>query len=234
MQHEHKHSFKQIFRDRGYYIVLGLCVAAIGISGFLFSKSMKSASVQPSVSQQVLADAPSVTVPAVTQAEKKTEKSVKKAQEVLGTVTPQPDNTPSVAAKLQTALPIDGEVLQAYSMEQLAFNSTTKDWRVHDGIDYAAQTGAKVLAAADGTVEAVFCDDFYGQTVTVRHAGGYLTQYANLAEEVLVTVGQTVKMGDPLGSIGQTALVEIAAQPHLHFAVYCGDLSVDPAEFFAR
>lgn len=239
MQHEKKHSFKETIRDRGYYIVLGLCVAAVGVSGYLFSRSVKPAVPKTSPIQEILSAAPSVTVPKLTEAEEKTGKVVEKVQEVLGTAEPQETEKPapkqSVPKQLtQTAAPVEGEIVQVYSMESLAYNPTTKDWRTHDGVDFLAPLGAEVYAAADGTVEAVFCDDFFGQTVTVRHTGGYVTRYANLAEEVLVAVGQSVHAGDPLGRIGQTALLEVSQEPHLHFSVTCQDRSVDPVAFLSK
>ncbi len=140
---------------------------------------------------------------------------------------------PTEPKTVKTSAPVEGEILQAYSMDHLAFNATTKDWRTHDGVDFLASVGTEVHAAADGTVEAVFADDFLGMTVTVRHADGYVTQYANLAEEVAVSVGQTVQAGDMLGTVGQTALLEVGDEPHLHFSVYRYNVSVDPSEFLA-
>lgn len=234
MQNDKKKSFFRNFRDKGYYIVLGLCVAAVGVSGYLFSRSLKTPETVPSVSREVLA-APSVTVPAVTESKPKTDKRTQVLQEVIGTAAPQesepvPGEQPK---KPEASAPVDGEVVQTYSMEQLAYNPTTKDWRTHDGVDFLAPVGTEVKAAADGTVEAVYNDDFFGQTVTVRHSGGYVSHYANLAEEVLVSVGQTVKAGDLLGRTGQTALMEIGEEPHLHFAVYRNNVSVDPSDFLS-
>lgn len=232
MQHEKKHSFFQKIREKGYYIVLGLCVAAVGVSGYLFSRSMKSTTA--TATQQQLAAIPTVTVsPPANVATEATDKQSNIMQEVLGTMAPQESETPSVSEAITTAAPVDGQVLQTYSMEQLAYNPTTKDWRTHDGIDLYAPIGTEVKAAAAGTVEAVFSDDFFGQTVTVKHANGYVTHYANLAEEVLVTAGQTVRMGDVLGRVGQTALLEIGVEPHLHFSVFRNNVCVDPEIFLS-
>ncbi len=63
MQNEKKHPFFEKIRDRGYYIVLGLCVAAVGISGYLFSRSMGKPADTTSAAQKILTAAPSVTLP---------------------------------------------------------------------------------------------------------------------------------------------------------------------------
>ena len=118
-----------------------------------------------------------------------------------------------------------------YSMECLSYNETTRDWRVHDGCDYAALTGTEVTAAADGEVYTVYEDDAMGMTVVIRHQDGYTTHYASLADEVFVKAGDKVSLGQPIGTVGSTALMESALPEHVCFSVTCNGESVDPAEF---
>lgn len=54
--------------------------------------------------------------------------------------------------------PLRGEVLTAFSMEELIYSPTMGDWRTHDGIDIAAKAGTTVLAASSGTVRSVTDD----------------------------------------------------------------------------
>ena len=49
--------------------------------------------------------------------------------------------------------------------------------------------------------------------------------------DLSAALGDTVKAGDTLGKVGQTANIETAAEPHLHFAVYRNNVPLDPAEF---
>jgi murein DD-endopeptidase MepM/ murein hydrolase activator NlpD len=102
---------------------------------------------------------------------------------------------------------------------------------VHDGIDIAADAGSTVCAAADGTVYTVYEDDTMGTTVVIRHEGGYVTQYASLAKEVCVSPGQTVEMGQAIGTVGASALLETAIGDHVHFSVTCDGEPMDPNEF---
>lgn len=235
MQNEKKHPFFEKIRDKGYYIVLGLCVAAVGVSGYLFSRSMKKPSDTTSVAQKILSAAPSVTLPSSDSSGKKSDSVSASLQAVFGSDGKDDSDQaePTEAKITKTSAPVEGEIMQAYSMDHLAFNATTKDWRTHDGVDFLAPVGTEVHAAADGKVEAVFTDDFLGKTVTVRHADGYVTRYANLAEEVAVSVGQTVQAGDVLGTVGQTALLEVGDEPHLHFSVCRYNVSVDPEAFLS-
>ena len=118
-------------------------------------------------------------------------------------------------------------------MDCLSYNETTRDWRVHNGIDIAAEAGTTVCAAAPGTVYTVFKDDTMGYTVVIRHEGGYATQYASLAENVTVEAGDVVKMGDAIGTVANTALLESAQGDHLHFSVTYNDQPMNPAAFLA-
>ena len=112
-------------------------------------------------------------------------------------------------------------------------NETTRDWRVHNGVDYGAEAGAPVLAAAEGTVTEVKEDDLLGVTVVLRHAGGYETTYAGLAQMPELTVGQRVTLGQKIGEVGTTALAETALGPHIHFSVTYQDMPMDPEDFLS-
>ena len=139
---------------------------------------------------------------------------------------------PSVTRKpLQTAAPVEGEIVVVYAMDSLGYNPTTRDWRTHNGVDIAAEEGSKVCAAAEGTVYTVYEDDTMGMTVVIRHQDGYITKYASLASEVMVKAGDAVAMGQQIGYVGNTALLESAIGDHLHFSVTRNDEPVDPAEF---
>jgi murein DD-endopeptidase MepM/ murein hydrolase activator NlpD len=121
-----------------------------------------------------------------------------------------------------------------FSVDALSYNQTTRDWRTHDGVDIAAEAGTKVCAAADGEVYTVYEDETLGTTVVIRHAGGYVTKYASLAEAVTVAPGEQVKMGQPIGAVGCSALLENSIGDHVHFSVTCNDEPVDPAVFLKQ
>ena len=116
-------------------------------------------------------------------------------------------------------------------MEALSYNQTTRDWRVHTGIDLAAEDHAPVMAAADGEVYTVYQDDAMGQTVVIRHNDGYTTCYSSLAEEVSVKPGDQVVMGDTIGYAADSAIVESTLGSHVHFSVTHYDEPMDPEAF---
>ncbi len=129
---------------------------------------------------------------------------------------------------------MEGQTVAVYAMDSLTYNETTRDWRVHNGIDLAAEAGTKVCAAADGEVYTVYEDEAMGTTVVIRHDGGYTTRYASLAEEVMVQSGDQVTMGQAIGTVGTTALMESAIGDHVHFSVTCDGEIISPNDFLAQ
>ena len=205
---------------KGYYIALILCAVAIGISGYLYyrnttNKPDNTLESPQSVNDPVQGDVQTaVTTPGDTQP---------------GATTPDPTAGTKKPGKITR--PVSGDTVLDYAMETLSYNPTTRDWRVHNGIDIAAEAGTKVCAAADGTVYTVYEDETMGMTVVIRHEGGYVTKYSSLAENVSVTAGQTVSAGDTIGTVGATALLETAIGDHVHFSVTCNGVDIDPNAF---
>ena len=126
-------------------------------------------------------------------------------------------------------LPVEGQVLAAYSDGQLAKNETLKVWRTHDGVDLAAQLGDPVVAVADGTVSRLYEDPLWGRTVEIAHEGGLLSVYCGLGEETSLQEGQRVLAGDQVGTVG-VCPAEQLGEPHLHFAMKQDGQWVNPLE----
>ena len=70
----------------------------------------------------------------------------------------------------------------------------------------------------------------YGTTVRIEHPNGVVSVYQSLGEKVLVEAGQTVAQGEVIGSVGETALAEVALPAHLHFAMTRDGAFLDPLE----
>jgi murein DD-endopeptidase MepM/ murein hydrolase activator NlpD len=206
--------FGNILSGKGYYIALILCAVAIGISGYLYYQN---------VNDPASGDVPAIATDPTTGAT------------LPNGNTPTDPTSPTVPQKRLTATtsPVTGEKVMEYAMDCLTYNPTTRDWRIHDGVDIAAEAGTAVCAAADGTVHTVYDDDTMGMTVVIRHEDGYTTSYACLAEEVAVKPGDIVTMGQAIGAVGQTALMESAIGHHLHFSVTLNDKSISPADFLS-
>ena len=131
--------------------------------------------------------------------------------------------------------PVSGSIMKGHSVETPVFSQTLGDWRVHTGIDIAAEMGAEVTAIAGGTVSAVRNDPFMGKTVEVTHEGGIVSVYSNLSNDgVTVKVGDTVAAGDKLGVVGDTSLTELADESHLHFEILVSGVSVNPLDYISE
>lgn len=101
--------------------------------------------------------------------------------------------------------------------------------RVHHGVDLSLHVGDTVRAAISGTVEKIAYDhDGYGHYVVMSHPDGMQTVYGHL-EYALVSQGQFIYSGQPLGIGGNTGN---STGPHLHFEARVGDVAVDPTLLF--
>jgi murein DD-endopeptidase MepM/ murein hydrolase activator NlpD len=98
--------------------------------------------------------------------------------------------------------------------------------RAHRGVDYAAPTGAPVVAVASGTVVSATYDSSNGRMVRIRHASGYESYYLHLSGfGTGIRAGARVDQGQTVGFVGQTGL---ATGPHLHYGLTRGGVFVNP------
>jgi murein DD-endopeptidase MepM/ murein hydrolase activator NlpD len=104
--------------------------------------------------------------------------------------------------------------------------------RMHQGVDIAAPTGARVLASAEGTVTSSGYDSGYGNFVEIRHPNGLNTFYGHLsAIEPGMVPGVRVGGGQLIGRVGSTGY---STGPHLHFEVRRRGERLNPAEYLGR
>ena len=155
-----------------------------------------------------------------------------------GTETPGGTTGPSdpVSKPLPTfGLPAKGNVTELHDSEVQVYSDTMNDYRIHLGIDIATLEGAPVYAAADGEVSKVWSDPLMGYCVAVAHGGDAVTVYKNLAKDLAsgIKAGANVNAGQQIGNVGNSAMVEVGEEPHLHFEMTVGGLQVDPLEYFS-
>jgi murein DD-endopeptidase MepM/ murein hydrolase activator NlpD len=100
----------------------------------------------------------------------------------------------------------------------------------HKGVDFAGAKGSTVVAVAAGVVTWAGERSGFGKLVEINHGDGYVTRYGH-NEKTLVSVGETVKRGDPIGLMGSTGR---STGPHVHFEVLRNGRQVDPLSFIGR
>ncbi len=98
-------------------------------------------------------------------------------------------------------------------------------YRAHLGTDYAADTGTRVHATADGTVTRAGWWGGYGRVVEIRHVNGYRTRYAHLSFIAKgFRSGLKVRQGQLIGFVGSSGL---ATGPHLHYELLRNAAAID-------
>ena len=212
---------------KGFIPVLILCAAAVWITGYVFFRStnqVQEASLEESYEDVLVGTMGTEDIPVI----------ATQPQSTTGTAPAATETTPTEPARkktLKTMSPVAGDPIFGYSMEALSYNQTTRDWRVHNGIDLAAEENAPVMAAADGEVYTVYEDDTMGHTVVIRHNDGYTTCYSSLSDQISVKPGDQVTMGHTIGYAADSAIVESTLGSHVHFSVTHYDEPMDPEVF---
>lgn len=125
--------------------------------------------------------------------------------------------------------PVEGAIVKDHGFK---WSATYQDFRYHDGIGIAAAQGTPVVAAYAGRVKSITTDHAeWGTIVVIEHGSGWRTEYANVAK-VSVKAGQTVAEGQQIGQVGPNPPARSAEAPHLYFALFEHDESVDPVKMF--
>lgn len=153
-----------------------------------------------------------------------------------GTKAPDPGSKPTGNEVPELSLPVSGKVIKQHDSKVQVFSLTMNDYRVHLGVDIATEEGAAVLAAADGKVRKIWKDPMMGYCLALEHSGDTVTVYKNLADTLPegIKEGATVKAGDTIAKVGDSALLEVAEEPHLHFEVTVKDIQTDPLTCFTE
>ncbi len=135
--------------------------------------------------------------------------------------------------------------LAGYPLPDVAKEALPYGWQVnpntgkvffHSGVDLLAAKGTPVQAIGAGIV--AFADEqgSYGKLVIINHSGGLQSRYAQL-DSIKVSVGQQVKKGDLVGTVGVTG-TPTSSQPSLHFEVRSssslGWVALDPKSYLQR
>ena len=152
-----------------------------------------------------------------------------------GTTETPPEEEPKEDEKtLSFILPVSaGTVGIGYDEDMPVFSTTLGEWRLHLGIDILTEENAPVYAAEDGIVTGIYKDGRFGYTIEITHDDEHKTVYSNLKNETLVSleIGDEVGKGDRIGTVGDSAISEIAEEPHLHFEIFVGGVAKDPTEY---
>ncbi len=131
------------------------------------------------------------------------------------------------------------DMLPNSSPVEAAFNSSSYGWRIdpfngnkafHEGLDFTANTGTPIRAAADGIVTTAEHSPAYGKIVKIEHGSGLETRYAH-ASKLLVKPGERVVKGQIVAEVGSTGR---STGPHLHYEIRLNGNSLDPRKYLQK
>lgn len=130
------------------------------------------------------------------------------------------------ALMIPSSAPVEGPVGSGFGFRP---DPMTGRNALHTGLDYPADVGTPIYAAAAGLVTAVERQVDYGQVLEIDHGNGLATRYAHVSRYE-VALGAPVKRGQLIARVGTTGR---STGPHLHFEVLVGGAPQDPARFLA-
>ena len=111
------------------------------------------------------------------------------------------------------------------------YHPILKRYRAHLGVDFAAPTGRRVNATADGKVIHKGRKGGYGKTIMIRHKNGLKSLYAHLSSyNSKIRVGSYVRQGQFIGRVGSTGR---STGPHLHFGLYKNGRAINPQKIIS-
>ena len=226
---------------KGFYIVLFLCVATIGISGYYLVSVFNSGETPEPLpvggGAQVVIPKDEVVQPPIPDQSGVPQLDEHEKEDAKNEAPPAPVQEQQPAAVVVPPVytwPAKGEIIGNFSLEVLAYDETMGDWRTHSGVDISAQPGTRVLAMSSGTVRRVYEDDLMGSTVVIDHGEGLVSYYHNLTASPTVSEGDEVITGTVIGAVGDTAIAESGRPSHLHLEVSLDGRPVDPVDYLPQ
>ena len=130
--------------------------------------------------------------------------------------------------KTEFIFPVEGEVIKEFAKDNLIYSETLEEWITHTGIDIKAERSTIVKTVADGMVKSIKNDPRYGLTVIIEHSNGYVSSYSSLLTAEFVKEGEKVEQGQTIGTVGNSAVFEVAEDNHLHFELLKDGSNINP------
>lgn len=226
------------FKKEGFYVILFVCLCIVATVATVTARNNKTKVKTPVVQEQL--EKPTSEVALNNGNEPKAE--IDNALEVKKNPTPSiaisvPKNGSSavVSKTVDTKFskPVEGTLARSYTTETVPCE-TIGTFKTNHGMEIKAKIDSRVTSVLDGKVETIANDKTeLGQYVIINHQNGLKTVYANLNEKVNVKVGDTVKKGSLIGTVGKTrgSYSDESFGDHLHFEVMSGKDYVDPAKY---
>ena len=215
---------------KGFYIILSLCVLAIGVTGYVifFTNTVDDIPTDSAIDIDSIFNPENEDIPVINDPlndDHGYDPNVKPSVtgDPLENDDPtmlDPDLNDQPVVQLPNAVaPTAGDVIKEFSGDQLVYDITMEDWRTHNGTDYSCTQGDTIFCVRDGTVTNVFEDGLMGWSVSVKHSDGIISTYSGLSSVSVVKKGDKLKMGDAVGTAGGSAIAESNQPYHIHVSI---------------
>ena len=232
----------RVFTKKSYYTALAVCTLMLGAACFGSYKQ-----TEKKIGEELSSVVENQKAPVVTgKSEEKKTVDVAGVKPGVKKETRAPEQTkPAVTVKEEVhseprieesparkySIPVNGQIIQEFSGDELIKNQTTGAWQTHYGMDIAANPGDEVRAMYEGTVTDVLEDPLWGVTVVIDHGEGISARYCGLNKGLNVTKDDKVSSQDVIGAVGDTMDIESSMEPHLHFEVLKNGKYINPLDF---
>ncbi|MCL2019654.1 MAG: M23 family metallopeptidase [Oscillospiraceae bacterium] len=225
---------RRALRGKGFVVALGLSVMAVGVSTYVaYNRAVSKIGGLPDFNTEIVFEAPvnrAQTGIPIEEAPPDVEFNEDTSESSISPDIAEEANNP-IRSRAPVIMPVDGEIGEPFSNGELVKSRTLNVWKTHDGVDIIAPLGTEVKAMSNGMVSDVYSDPLWGICVIINHNDGIVGYYFGLDKNVTVTVGREVSSGDVIGAVGDTAEIEIAEGPHLHFGIKKNEAWIDPLSF---
>ena len=216
------------FKRNGLYLLLALCIIAIGLSVAL-SLVGRNENNDPnnSINNGITGDDDNETPNGDGNGD---ENGDGNEDDKPSNGTTDDGETPVVKV-ITFVMPVTNATKITEYSDTMVFNSTLNRFSSHKAMDIFAEEGTEVYAVYEGTIENVENSLLSGVTVTIDHGNGLKTIYNSLEDAEDVFIGQKVAQGDVIGYVSTTNKQEYKEGAHLHFEVEENGVIIDPSKY---
>ena len=221
-------SVRTFLRKNAVYMVLALCVLAIGLSIALVMLNSTDG-----VIEQAQVDDTQQVIDPTGDGTQTVNDPVSDPTDIVPVDSIPTDEDKPVVKVISFIMPVANSTAIEDYTDTLAYNSTLKRFEAHKAMDFFAEEGSAVYAVYDGVISDIQTTLLTGTTVTVDHGNGLYSVYNSLSDGDSVFVGQAVSQGAKIGEVSVSNRQESADGAHLHFQVIENGAAINPAKYLS-
>ena len=134
--------------------------------------------------------------------------------------------------KIEFIIPVSGEIIKEFSNDIQIYNKTTKDWRIHRGLDIKCDNNSQIVSVCNGIVNNIYKDINYGYGVEIKK-DNLCIRYFMLSKDIILKKGDNVYKGQSIGFVSNNDTIEMSDFPHLHIEILENNEYIDPRKYLS-